>query len=132
MTDIEIDVEGVAEIVAKLDAFRAESRRLPRAFSNIKNRTHRAAYSAAPMYRGKTRDSIVSRSSNMNARIAAGGSTERSHGGGVYVVLNHFGTRWRGQQAQPWLYRTLYAQKEFARTQLENALNDKIKEVGLS
>lgn len=130
--DIEVRVEGAAEISAKLTRFQAESRRLPRAFSNIKNRMVRTADGLAPKYGGKTRRSIRGRSSNMLAKVSAGGAPRRSHGGGVYVKMNHFGTRWRGQKPNPFLFRTLDATKDYARAQVQNAINDKLKETGLT
>lgn len=130
--DIEARTSGVDEIVAKLTLFTAESRRLPRAFTNIRNRAVRTAFGYAPDYRGKTRASIRGRSSNMLAKLSAGGAPRRSHGGGVYVKMNHFGTRWRGQKPNPFLYRTLGATRDYAIAQLQTAINDKLKATGLT
>ncbi|WP_432793949.1 hypothetical protein [Rhodococcus ruber] len=128
---IEVEFDGVADLRARLTQAGKEVRRLPRAFGDIGNRTHKTAYGEAPVYGGQTRNSIRTRSSNLNAKISAGGSQTRSHGGGIYVLLNHYGRRWDGQRPNKWLYRALYATADYARARLEREIDSKLREAGL-
>lgn len=114
MIVVEVDVEGVAEIVAKLAKFKADSRRLRPAFDRIKERALVMGRFQAPVYGGRTKASLKGRASNMQAKVSAGNGSYKSHGGGIYVELNHAGTRWDGQAPNPWLYRTLSATTPFA------------------
>lgn len=129
---IDIDVEGVDPIVAKLNVFKANSRRLRPAFDDIADRAMTVGFGLAPVYGGQTRKSMKSRASNMAAKVSAGGSKKRSHGGGIYVKMNHAGTRWDPDQVPyPWLYYTLSRVRAFAVARVQRELELRKMEAGL-
>ncbi|MDO1481412.1 hypothetical protein [Rhodococcus ruber] len=128
---IEVEVDGKADLKARLTVAGKNIRRLPRAFRDIGNRIHHAGVAEAPKYTGATADSLRPRSSNLNAKVSAGGSGTRSHGGGVYVELNHYGRRWRGQRPNKFLYRALFASADYGQARLARAVDDAFTEAGL-
>lgn len=128
---ITVRIDGRDEIVGKLTTFQASSRRLKPAFDQITGRVMVMGRFQAPRYGGRTRASLKGRSSNLASTIKAGASGRRSHAGGIYVRMNHFGTRWDGQTPNPWLYRTLNANRTFAVQRVRRELIKKKEEAGL-
>ncbi|AXY51651.1 hypothetical protein [Rhodococcus ruber] len=128
---IEVEFDGVRDLQARLTVAGKNIRRLPRAFRDIGNRIHKTGYAESPVYGGQTRNSIRPRSSNLNAKVSAGGSATRSHGGGVYVELNHYGKRWRGQRPNKWLYRALFQNADYGQARLEREIDTTFTEAGL-
>jgi hypothetical protein len=128
---IDVEFDGVADLDARLTQAGKEIRRLPRAFGDIRNRIIRTGHGEAPRYRGATARSITGNSSNLKAEVSAGGDEYRSHAGGVYVAMNHYGTRWDGQTPNRWLYRSLYSVADFGRARLEREIDSKLREAGL-
>ncbi|MDQ1202846.1 hypothetical protein [Rhodococcus sp. SORGH_AS_0303] len=131
MIVVDVDVEGVPQILAKLAKFKADSRRLRPAFDRIKDRAMVMGRFQAPVYGGRTKASLKGKATNMQAKVSAGNGSYSSHGGGIYVELNHAGTRWDGQTPNPWLYRTLSAVTPFAVQAVRRELNTKKEEAGL-
>ncbi|OZC88352.1 hypothetical protein CH282_09495 [Rhodococcus sp. 06-418-1B] len=133
MAGLRIDVEfdGKDELVAKLAMFAKTSRQLKPAFQQITSRALVTGRFQAPRYGGKTRASLKGKASNLQSHLSAGGGSRRSHGGGIYVVMNHAGTRWDGQSPNPWLYRTLNANRTFAVQRVRRELVKKKDEAGL-
>ncbi|WP_032390736.1 hypothetical protein [Rhodococcoides fascians] len=128
---ITVRVDGRDEIVGKLTAFQASSRRLKPAFEQITARTMVTGRFQAPRYGGRTRASLKGRASNLASTIKAGAAGRKSHAGGIYVRMNHFGTRWDGQAPNPWLYRTLNANRTFAVQRVRRELIKRKEEAGL-
>lgn len=128
---IEVEFAGVGELKAALTQAGQQVRRMPRAFRDIGNRIIKEGYDEAPVYGGATRASQRARSSNLNAKVAAGGSATASHGGGIYVGMNHYGTRWSGQRANKWLYRALYATADYGRARIEREIDYTFAQAGL-
>lgn len=128
---IDVDVQGVEVIVGKLNVFKANSRRLRPAFDDIAERAMTTGFAIAPVYSGSTRKSMKSRASNMAAKVSAGGSKKKSHGGGIYVKMNHAGTRWDPQAPYPWLYYTLSRTRAFAVARLQREVELRKEEAGL-
>ncbi|WP_037164955.1 hypothetical protein [Rhodococcoides fascians] len=128
---IDVKLDGRDEIVAKLTLFAKTSRQLKPAFQQITSRALVTGRFQAPRYSGKTRASLKGRASNLRSHLKAGGASRRSHGGGIYVEMNHAGTRWDGQAPNPWLYRTLNANRTFAVQRVRRELIKKKDEAGL-
>lgn len=128
---ITTEFDGLADLDARLTRAGKEIRRLPRAFGDIRNRVMRTAAGEVPRYGGATANSMQGKASNLKAEVSAGGDSRVSHGGGLYVGLNHEGTRWRGQKPNRWLYRALYQNADFGRTRIEREIDTKLTEAGL-
>jgi len=128
---IEVEFDGLADLDAALTTAGKEIRRLPRAFGDIRNRVMRTAAGEAPRYGGATVGSLQGKASNLKAEVSAGGDSRASHGGGVYVAMNHYGTRWDGQRPNRWLYRALYDSADYGRARLEREVGDKLRQAGL-
>lgn len=128
---IEIELDGKDELVGKLTAFQASSRRLKPAFEQITSRALVMGRFQAPRYSGKTRSSLKGKSANLKSTVKAGNGSYNSHGGGIYVRMNHFGTRWDGQTPNPWLYRTLSKTTTFAVQRVRRELLKRKEEAGL-
>lgn len=128
---VSISVAGKDEIVGRLSAFQASSRRLKPAFEQITSRAMVTGRFQAPRYGGKTRSSLKGKSSNLKSHIKAGNGSYNSHGGGIYVRMNHFGTRWDGQRPNPWLYRTLAGNRTYAVQRVRRELIKRKDEAGL-
>ena len=128
---IDVRLDGKDEIVAKLTTFAKTSRQLKPAFQQITSRALVTGRFQAPRYSGKTRASLKGKASNLRSHLSAGGAARKSHGGGIYVAMNHAGTRWDGQVANPWLFRTLNAHRTFAVQRVRRELIKKKDEAGL-
>lgn len=128
---IDVEFDGLADLDARLTQAGKEIRRLPRAFGDIRNRIIRVGASEAPRYQGQTATSLKGKASNLKAEVTAGGDSRISHGGGIYVAMNHYGTRWDGQRPNRWLYRALYSMADFGRARLEREIDSKFREAGL-
>lgn len=123
--------ENIAPLLDQLKVFRRTVRQLRPAFDKIGDRTLIMARFLAPVYGGKTKSSVKVKSSNMQMRGQAGGSGHKSHGGGIYVAMNHAGTRWDGQSPYPFLFITLKAQKRWALEEIEREVIRKKEAAGL-
>ncbi|NIL76793.1 hypothetical protein [Rhodococcus sp. B10] len=128
---IDVDVDGTTEIAGKLTKFQASSRRLKPAFEQITDRALIMGRFHAPRYGGRTRSSLKGKASNLQSHVKAGNGSYNSHGGGIYVRMNHFGTRWDGQTPNPWLYRTLAKTTTFAVQRVRRELMKRKEEAGL-
>ena len=128
---IDVDLDGKDEIVAKLTTFAKTSRQLKPAFQQITSRALVTGRFQAPRHGGKTRASLKGKAANLQSHIKAGNGSYRSHGGGIYVEMNHAGTRWDGQAPNPWLYRTLNANRTFAVQRVRREIIRKKDEAGL-
>ena len=128
---IDVEFDGLVDLDARLTRAGQEIRRLPRAFGDIRNRIIRGGRGEAPRYQGATVESMKGKASNLKAEVSAGGDEYRSHAGGVYVAMNHYGTRWDGQTPNRWLYRSLYSVADFGRARIEREIDSKLREAGL-
>ncbi|MCC8930829.1 hypothetical protein [Rhodococcus sp. I2R] len=125
------EVDGVRPLLDKLTAFRRTSRQLRPAFDRIRERTFIMARFLAPVYGGKTKASIRAKASNMQMWAKAGNGSYKSHGGGIYVEMNHSGTRWDPQTPYPFMFITLEAQRRWARDDIEREIIKKKEAAGL-
>lgn len=125
------EFDGITDLDARLTQAGKEIRRLPRAFGDIRNRIMRVGAGEAPRYHGATVASLEGKASNLKAEVRAGGDGRASHAGGIYVAMNHYGTRWDGQRPNRWLYRSLYSVADFGRARLEREIDSKFREAGL-
>ncbi|OZF05567.1 hypothetical protein [Rhodococcoides fascians] len=128
---VRTEVDGIVPLIDKLTVFRKTVRQLKPAFEKIAQRTFIMARFLAPVYGGKTKASIRAKGSNMQAYAKAGGASHKSHGGGIYVKMNHFGTRWDPQAPYPFMFITLAAQARFARDDIEREVIKKKEAAGL-
>lgn len=128
---VRTEIEGLIPLIEKFVEFRKTVRQLRPAFDKIRDRTFIMAKFLAPVYTGATRNSIRAKASNMQMYAKAGNGKYRSHGGGIYVKMNHFGTRWDPQAPYLFMYITLAAQSRFARDDIEREVIKKKEAAGL-
>lgn len=129
--EIEISVEGKQQLLDRLTVFYKTVRQLKPAFEDIAARTFTIANVLAPVYSGKTKKSIRAKGSNMRAYAKAGGSSYKSHGGGIYVAMNHAGTRWDPQTPYPFMFTTLKRVTPFAVIRVQREVMQRKRDAGL-
>lgn len=128
---IELSIEGKKPLLDKLTVFYKTVRQLKPAFDQIAARTFTIANVLAPVYTGKTKKSIRAKGSNMRAYAKAGGAGRKSHGGGIYVAMNHAGTRWDPQAPYPFMFITLERVTPFAVLRVRREVIQRKRDAGL-
>lgn len=128
-----VRVSGVREVVATLARFGASSDDLKAAWARISGRVKTDALALVPRDSGALARSIRTGKGKSKAIVRAGGNSRRSHGGGVYAPIAHFGTyTHRGKGPREFLYVAARQNADYARRTVDNELGDLIERLGLA
>lgn len=128
-----VKVEGVKTVVSTLKAFGLEADDLRTAWAKVSGRIKLSALALVPKDSGALARSIRTGKGKSKAIVRAGGSSRRSHGGGVYAPIAHFGTyTHKGKGPRMFLYQAAESNASYARHVVDEELGNVIRRLGLA
>lgn len=128
-----VEVSGVLQLIGTLTRFGQRSGDLKDAFKRIGEKVKRDAIPLTPTQTGALANSIRSGDSKMKASVRAGGTSRRSHGGGVYANIATYGTYTHsGKGPRPFLQTAVNQNIDYAEEQIENEIKSIIRRMGLN
>lgn len=132
MAGVSVKVDGILNVISTLTRFGQRSGDLRQAFDRIGNKVKQDAIPLTPVATGALARSIRAGRTKNKATVRAGGASRRSHGGGVYAPIAHYGTyTHRSRGPRPFLTTAAHRNAGYARNEISNELQGIIRQMGL-
>lgn len=132
MTGVSVKVDGILNVISSLTKLGQRSGDLKQAFDRIGKQVKQDAIPLAPTATGALARSIRAGRTKNKATVRAGGASRRSHGGGVYAPIAHYGTyTHRSKGPRPFLTTAVQQNQGYARREISNELSSIIRTLGL-
>lgn len=133
MAGVRVRVDGIYQVIGSLTRFGQRSGDLKQAFRRISQKVSDDAKPLAPRSTGALANSIRPGNQKMKATVRVGGASRRSHGGGVYAPIAHFGTyTHRAKGPRTFLYTAANRNQDYARDEIQQEIRSIIRRMGLS
>lgn len=133
MTRVRVRVTGTQQVAVALRQIGEQSGEMRDVFAKISNKIKRDAIPLTPTQTGALARSLKANPSNMRASVKAGGSSRRSHGGGVYAPIAHWGQyTHKSKGPRPFLSTAAEMNEDYAVDQIEKKIRSIIRQAGLS
>lgn len=130
---VRVSVDGVYHVIGALTAFGTRSGDLKPAFRRIGLKVAQEAKPLTPRSTGALARSIRAGNQKMKATVRAGGASRRTHGGGVYAPIAHFGKyTHRSKGPRPFLYQAARQNRDYAQHEIQSEIRSIIRRMGLS
>lgn len=129
---IRVEVSGVAQVISTLTRFGEKASDLKAAFGRIANKVKSDAIPLTPHSSGALARSIRAGKASGRATVRAGGASRRSHGGGVYAPIAHYGKYTHRQKGErKFLTTAAYKNQDYAVRELSNEIQSIINRMGI-